>query len=121
MVVDFTKQSVWDVLADNSVDVVYDNFGAKGGSDSAMKVLRTGGVLVMIQGNLATKKKAGVEQYKILCKADGHDQLDAMKEFVEQGKMKVKVQQGFPLTSIGEAYTTLAGGEVVGKLAVRVA
>ena len=44
LVVDFTKQSVWDVLPDDSVDVVYDNIGLPGNADSAMKALRVGGM-----------------------------------------------------------------------------
>jgi NADPH:quinone reductase-like Zn-dependent oxidoreductase len=119
-VVDYTKQSVWDVLANNSIDMVYDNYGAEGSAEKAMNVLRPGGYLVMIAGKLAPKAKEGVKQYHITCEAGNHDQLDQMKEFFEQGKMVTRVQQSFWLEDIGAAYTTNGGGNVVGKLAVRI-
>ena len=38
----------------------YDNIGLPGNADAAMKTLRVGGHLVMIQGDLSTHPKAGV-------------------------------------------------------------
>lgn len=119
LAVDFTKASLWDVLPEDSVDVIYDNYGED--ADSEMGALRAGGVLVMIQGKLAKKAKAGTKQYKILASTKTHVELDAMKAWAEAGTLKPTVQQGFPLEQVGQAYATDAAGGVVGKLAVRVA
>ena len=43
IVVDYKQAGVFDGLADNSVDVVLDNFGAKGTADTAMRVIKPGG------------------------------------------------------------------------------
>ena len=118
LVVDFTKASLWDVVAADSVDVIYDNYGED--ADREMAALRAGGVLVMIQGKLAKKPKAGTKQYRILASTKTHVELDAMKAWAEAGTLKPTVQQSFPLEQVGEAYATDAAGGVVGKLAVRV-
>ena len=121
LVVDFTKQEVFDVLTADSVDVVYDNFGGKGDADDAMPVLREGGVLVMIQGKLSKHPKAGVKQFKLLASTKTHVELDAMKGWAEAGTLMPTVLQSFPLEHVGEAYATDGAGKVIGKLAVRVA
>jgi NADPH:quinone reductase-like Zn-dependent oxidoreductase len=40
---DYTKGDVFSKLADDSVDIVYDNYGAKGTADKAMPKMRAGG------------------------------------------------------------------------------
>ncbi len=70
--IDYKKENLWDVIGNNTLDVVYDNFGAAGYSDQAMSKLRPGGFLVMIQGDLAKYPKPGVTQKKILLKVFAH-------------------------------------------------
>jgi NADPH:quinone reductase-like Zn-dependent oxidoreductase len=41
-VIDYTKDNWWDVLADDSMDVVIDNYGGKGTPDRALTKLRKG-------------------------------------------------------------------------------
>eukprot|EP00750_Incisomonas_marina_P005971 INCI14261.1.p1 GENE.INCI14261.1~~INCI14261.1.p1 ORF type:complete len:329 (-),score=51.57 INCI14261.1:127-1113(-) len=121
IVVDFTKESVWSVLPDDSVDVVYDNIGLPGNADAAMKSLRTGGHLVMIQGDLSEHPKPGVSQTRLLCKADDYHLLDTIADMVNVGNISdVRLQQSFPLASIGEAYNEQASGSVVGKVAIAI-
>ena len=118
LVVDYTKGEIWDALEDDSVDVVYDNYGAAGSADKAMRKLRKGGVLVLIQGKETLHPKNGVEQTKVLCKAGSHEQLDDLKAQVEAGLLKPHVQQTIALSNISAAYTVSHGGQVVGKLGV---
>ena len=66
VVVDYHKQNLFDVLAENSVDVVYDNFGAKGTADRAMPKVRAGGVIFVLPGGnggtISKHPKPGVKQ-----------------------------------------------------------
>ena len=48
LVVDFTKQNIFDSLPDDSVDIVYDNYGAPGTADKAMHAIRIGGVFLVM-------------------------------------------------------------------------
>ena len=64
-VVDFRQTTIFAGLKDNSVDVVYDNFGSKGNADAAMRVLRPGGFFIAVQGSLSGHPKAGVTQKKV--------------------------------------------------------
>lgn len=121
VVVDFTKETVWSTLPDDSVDVVYDNIGLPGNADAAMKALRVGGHLVMIQGDLSEHPKDGVSQTRILCKADDYRKLDTIAAMVDAGNISdVRVQNTWPLAQIGEAYNEQASGSVVGKVAVSI-
>ena len=52
-VVDYHQHQLFDVLANNTVDVVYDNYGAKGTADKAMGCLKPGGVFVFLPGKTA--------------------------------------------------------------------
>eukprot|EP00937_MAST-01D_sp_MAST-1D-sp2_P006832 g6832.t1 len=119
VVYDYTAGDVFSQLADDSMDVVYDNYGAAGNSDKAQRVLRSGGTLVMIQGfKKPAHPKAGVKSYNVLCRIDGHAELDQMASWAAQGKLKVSVQEQIPFEAIGRAYETNAAGHVTGKLAV---
>lgn len=58
VVVDYKVQEVFAALKDNSVDVVIDNYGAKGTADKAMRAIKPGGVyLVLPGGNGGTVSK----------------------------------------------------------------
>ena len=39
-VVDYSQEEVWGAVADNSVDVVYNNYNGKGNADMAMRKLK---------------------------------------------------------------------------------
>ena len=47
-VTDYQKVDLFDALPANSVDVVYDNYGAEGTADKAMRALRPGGVYLLM-------------------------------------------------------------------------
>jgi hypothetical protein len=68
-VTDTAGEEVWDVVADNSVDVVYNNYNQPGNADKAMRKLKSGGYYISIIGGLAKVPKAGVTQEQFLVNA----------------------------------------------------
>jgi len=122
-VVDYHEHEIFDVLADDSVDIVIDNYGAKGTADKAMKALRAGGVYLVLpggNGGTVTKHpKAGVKQVNFgETSASDYRQLDILKEWFEQGKLKPHIYQQVPLSNASNAFALNKAGHVVGKVAV---
>merc|ERR1711959_567825 len=50
VVIDYHKQKLSDALPTDSVDIVFDNFGAKGTADEMMHAIRSGGAFVVLPG-----------------------------------------------------------------------
>ena len=60
IVTDYKDKDIFDVLPDNSVDIVYDNYGAEGTADKAMRTIRPGGTyLLMPHGECYAKRTQG--------------------------------------------------------------
>jgi NADPH:quinone reductase-like Zn-dependent oxidoreductase len=123
VVIDYKKQNWWDVVPDNSLDLVYDNLGFAGSSDHAMDKLRFGGTLVIIQGDLSKHPKPGVAQYRFTLGETNstyvhYHNLDRLRSLVDAGQLKPRVQQAIALEDIGRAYALSHSGHVVGKVAV---
>ena len=83
VVVDYKKQDIFAALPDDSVDVVYDNFGAKGNADKAMRTIRPGGVFLVLPGGngggLSKHPKKGVRQVNFgMASASNHTYLDTL-------------------------------------------
>ena len=91
-VVNYKSESLWDAVPDNSVDVVYDNYGAPGTADIAMPKIRTGGVFLFLPGkggSLSKHPKKGVKQINFgLCDSSKHEDLDELRELVESSKLR---------------------------------
>merc|ERR1712224_358821 len=123
VVVDYHKQDLASALADDSVDIVYDNFGAKGTADKMMHSIRSGGTfLVLMGGNggtISKKPKAGVRQVPFgLCTA-GTEEMDELKELFEAGKLSARTMQPtYNLSDVPAAFTRLRSHGVLGKIAV---
>eukprot|EP01065_Artemidia_motanka_P010490 TRINITY_DN1556_c1_g1_i1.p1 TRINITY_DN1556_c1_g1~~TRINITY_DN1556_c1_g1_i1.p1 ORF type:complete len:359 (+),score=134.11 TRINITY_DN1556_c1_g1_i1:94-1077(+) len=123
VVTDFKKINIFDALANNSVDVVYDNYGAVGSADRAMPKMKDGSVYVLLPGGqkgaLSKHPKPGVTQINFgLTKGGDHTDLDELKGLFEAGKIRPHVMQSFDLAHVSEAYSLSASGTVVGKVAV---
>ncbi len=96
--IDYTlHDNVFEVLANNSLDVVYDNFGAPGTADQAMPALRAGGTFIFLPGDggaVSKHPKPGVKQINYgLCKSTNHTDLDILRVLVEGGQVRPRVQQ----------------------------
>mmetsp|Transcript_18140 Transcript_18140/g.37231 ORF Transcript_18140/g.37231 Transcript_18140/m.37231 type:complete len:361 (+) Transcript_18140:690-1772(+) len=125
VVVDYTLEDVFDGLEDNSVDVVYDNYGAPGTADKALPKLRSGGVFIFLPGKggaLSNATKDGVTQINYgLADSSNHTTLDALAGMVDEGMLRGHVQQDFTLATVIDAFGASFAGNVTGKLGVRVA
>lgn len=123
-VVDYTKQELFDALPDNSVDIVYDNYGAKGTADKAMHAIRPGGVYLVMDtgggGTISKHPKPGVTQIAFgLADLSSHSKgLDVLKQLFESGKLVAHTQAVFNLTEVTTAFNVDTSGKVLGKLAI---
>jgi len=123
VVVDYKKQELSDVLPDDSVDIVFDNFGAKGTADKIMHAIRSGGTfLVLMGGNggaISKKPKEGVHQVSFGLATAAKKEMDDLKALFEADKIKPKVMQPvFGLSEVAKAFTRLRSSGVLGKIAV---
>eukprot|EP01062_Namystynia_karyoxenos_P070615 TRINITY_DN65974_c0_g1_i1.p2 TRINITY_DN65974_c0_g1~~TRINITY_DN65974_c0_g1_i1.p2 ORF type:complete len:336 (+),score=149.37 TRINITY_DN65974_c0_g1_i1:80-1087(+) len=123
IVTDYKKEDIFDALADDSVDIVYDNYGAKGTADKAMAKIRSGGTYLLLPGGgggkISDHPKAGVKQINFgLTDSSDHAQLDELKALFDQGKLRAHVQHRYSFDQVPAAFTFSASGQVVGKIAI---
>eukprot|EP00040_Diaphanoeca_grandis_P018811 m.98994 g.98994 ORF g.98994 m.98994 type:complete len:371 (-) comp27120_c1_seq1:124-1236(-) len=139
-VTDYMKEDLFDVLPDNSVDIVYDNYGAQGTADKAMRVLRTGGTyLLMPHGEcfvsksqappcLSANPKPGVRQINYVTGPDyaayGLMGLQEMKTLFEANQLSAHISKSFALSNASAAFEFSAGkgqggvNDHVGKISI---
>jgi len=115
-VVDYHSAALFDVLEDNSVDVVIDNYGYD--PDAAMKALRPGGVFVSLTHATPTEGKSGVSNYTMFCNASRHDDLDALASLVSKRQLQPVVAATFPMAGIIDAIHYTQKGGYNGKVAL---
>lgn len=138
-IVDYYKQDLFDFLPDDSVDVVYDNYGTEGTGDRAMHAIRKGGAYLMLPHGgcylnksqaypcTAANPKDGVANINVITDdwfsdpAKALTSLDELKGFFEAGRIQTRVMQEFALRETREAYVAVAEGHVHGKVAVTMA
>merc|ERR1711871_425067 len=121
VVIDFKEQDIFSALQNDTVDIVYDNFGAAGTADRAMPKLKAGGVFVFLPGKdgaLSKHPKPGVKQINYGLMVPSARTLDEMLALYQSGALKAHVQATYPLSNISAAYQASASGTVVGKVAV---
>ncbi|WAL65401.1 NADP-dependent oxidoreductase [Amycolatopsis cynarae] len=121
--VDYRTQDYTEVLRDAPVDVVLETLG-DGNAERSFGVLRQGGVLVTAVERLSSTlpelaKRSGVRFAAVGVEPDPAG-LEALGELVEAGRLRVHLQQVFPLDRLAEAHEVLAAGGVQGKLAITV-
>jgi NADPH:quinone reductase-like Zn-dependent oxidoreductase len=125
IVTDYMKEDIFDVLPADSVDNVYDNYGAEGTADKAMKVLRSGGTyLLMPHGECYSKKtqgppclsanpKPGVRQLNYVTAPDyssyGLQGLNELKSLFEAAKLTAHIDKSFDLKDVALAFNYSAG------------
>jgi NADPH:quinone reductase-like Zn-dependent oxidoreductase len=121
--IDYRTQDYTEVLRDAPVDVVLETLGG-GNAQRSFGVLRPGGLLVTAVERLSTTlpvlaKQAGVRFAAVAVEPDAAG-LEALTALVEAGKLRVHLQQVFPLEQVAQAHELLAAGGVRGKLAISV-
>ena len=121
--IDYTKHAnVFDAVADDTLDAVYDNYGAPGTADQAMPALRAGGTFIFLPGNggaLAKKPKRGVKQLNFgMVDSTNYRDLDALKALADAGTLKPHLQAVFALADLRLAFNLSMSGAVQGKIGI---
>lgn len=125
-VIDYKVEDIFAALPDDSVDFVYDNYGADNTADKAMRTLRKGGTyLMMPHGECYVSKKQappcisahpkpGVRQVNYITSVDFQAHaLDGLKELTslfEENKLTAHVAISYELNDIALALNYSAGG-----------
>jgi NADPH:quinone reductase-like Zn-dependent oxidoreductase len=96
-------------------------FVAHGGEslEQAFSVLRKGGRLVSIRE--VPEPRDGVEVHYEFVRPSGYDLGEHITPLVEDGHVKPRIQQTWPLEAAAEAMEVLEGGHVRGKLVLTLA
>jgi len=124
--IDYRTRNWWDpsVVADNSVDVVYDTVGQAGTGDRAMAKIRPGGYYVTIAGALALRAKAGVRQHMFInsdTNLDSAALLGELAGLAGAGRLRMPAVDGaYTLDQVPQAFARSGAGHVRGKLAIDV-
>jgi len=114
-----------DAVPDDSLDVVYDNYGAPGTADKAMRTLKTSGTYLVVPGGeaggISKHPKAGVKQITFAgTKSTNHTYLDTLASLFDAGKMVAHVYDSVELSNAAFAFAMSATGNVAGKVSVAV-
>lgn len=122
LVVDYHEQDLFAALPDNSVDLVFDNYGSKGNADKAMHAIRSGGAFLVLQGGEAGKisdhPKEGVKQIAFgLCDA-GREELTYAAGLIDTGAVKSHIFASYGLHEVPQAWAALRGHGVLGKVSI---
>jgi len=120
-VIDYHSQNWWDVLADGSLDVVYDTVGQQGTGDRAMSKLRAGGYYVTITGALPAAARPDVHSSMFInsdTNLENLGLLEALRALVEADELRMRRLTPYPLQDILSAFNESASGHVNGKLVI---
>eukprot|EP00929_Paragymnodinium_shiwhaense_P047959 TRINITY_DN24319_c0_g1_i1.p1 TRINITY_DN24319_c0_g1~~TRINITY_DN24319_c0_g1_i1.p1 ORF type:complete len:369 (+),score=58.99 TRINITY_DN24319_c0_g1_i1:74-1180(+) len=121
LVIDYKTSNWTTVIADESVDVIYDTVGQKGTGDAAMAKLVKGGHYVTIVGAVPTKPRADVTSTMFInsnTNLDNFQILDELRALVEQDKLRMRDITTYSLLDILKAFDESASGHVRGKLVI---
>jgi NADPH:quinone reductase-like Zn-dependent oxidoreductase len=116
--IDYTEQDFEEVVSE--VDVVLDLVGTEEYGLRSLQTLREGGLLLTIPAGVSDAVAAAAkEQSKrvtgILVEPD-HGGLEALASLADQGKLKVEIEETFPLARVAEAHEHLESGRARGKV-----
>lgn len=121
--IDYTSAKWADVLAEHSVDVIYDcGFEPQAWNGAAQKILKkdTGRFVTLAQIENAIESPIGAQKFYFFCLSSGDD-LRAIAAFAEKGQLKTVVDSVFPFERTVEAINKVKGGRVVGKVLITIA
>lgn len=111
-----------DALAARDVDVALDLVGGAD-TEALLGTLREGGILLAVADGADERVKAqaigrGVRVVEPLVEPDGHG-LEKVSSLVESGRLKVNVEEVFPLEQAARAHEAIERGGRKGKLVLR--
>ncbi len=117
--IDYTATKFEDVVTD--ADAVIES---KGGDvrDRSWKTLKPGGILVALIGPPPSEDDAAAHKVRqtLMWVHPDADQLAEIAELVAAGKVKVHIDQTYPLTEVAKAHAASATGHTRGKLVITV-
>jgi len=119
-VIDYTKDDWGAVLKGKNLDCVFDTVGQDGTLAKASEVLKDNGTIKAIMGGSKEELPRGITFEFFLTNSNNFADLDYLKTLVEAGKMRLPVQESFPLDRIADAFKLSMSGRVVGKVGVKV-
>ena len=137
---DYHEVDLFDTLEDNSVDIVYDNYGKEGTADKAMRTIRAGGSYLLLPHSecfetksqkppcLAAKPKAGVTELNYATSPDfpvyALSGLNELSSLFTSGELKPHIDRSFTLQNAALAFNYSAGpgaggvSEHIGKISI---
>lgn len=120
-VIDYTTVDFTEAVRD--VDVVLDTIGGESAARS-LTVLRPGGHLVTAvaeeDAELAARYEAAGMRFSGIAVDPDPVALRGLTELVEQGRLRVHVQETFPFERVADAHRLLDAGHLQGKLVLTV-
>ncbi|WP_020673061.1 NADP-dependent oxidoreductase [Amycolatopsis nigrescens] len=120
-VIDYTTVDFTEVVSD--IDVVFDTLGGDT-VERSLDVLRQGGHLVTAvaeeDSELAAKFEAAGMRFSGIAVDPDPVALRGLVELVEQGRLRVHVQETFPFERVADAHRVLDDGHLQGKLVLTV-
>ncbi|MFJ9845870.1 NADP-dependent oxidoreductase [Kitasatospora sp. NPDC101155] len=120
-VIDYTAVDFTEAVRD--IDVVLDTIGGDT-AERSLEVLRPGGHLVTAvadeDSELITKFEAAGMRFSGVGVDPDPVALRGLVELVEQGRLRVHVQETFPFERVADAHRLLDGGHLQGKLVLTV-
>ena len=120
-VIDYTAVDFTEAARD--IDVVLDTIGGRA-VERSLEVLRPGGHLLTAVADddveLAARYEAAGMRFSGIVADPDPVGLRGLVEFVEQGKLRVHVQETFPFERVVEAHRALESGHLQGKLVLTI-
>ncbi|WHX23602.1 NADP-dependent oxidoreductase [Streptomyces malaysiensis subsp. malaysiensis] len=120
-VIDYTEVDFTEAVRD--IDVVLDTIGGDT-VERSLEVLRPGGHLVtaVAEGDteLVAKYEAAGMRFSGIAVDPDPVALRGLVELVEQGRLRVHVQETFPFERVADAHRLLDGGHLQGKLVLTI-
>lgn len=120
-VIDYTAVDFTEAVRD--IDVVLDTIGGDT-VERSLEVLRPGGHLVTAvaedDAELAANYQAAGMRFSGIAVDPDPVAVRGLVELVEQGKLRVHVQETFPFERVADAHRMLDGGHLQGKLVLTV-
>lgn len=122
-VIDYTHDKWVDVLAEHSIDAIYDcGVEPDAWYDDAQKVLKQNSGQFVTIGRLSrdpTASPIGATVNAIHVESSA-EMLDVISKLIQEGKLAVHVTSVFPLTDYLDALKLVKTGHVRGKVAIQV-
>jgi NADPH:quinone reductase-like Zn-dependent oxidoreductase len=122
VVVDYHEQDLFDALPDDSVDLVFDNFGSPGTADKAMHAIRPGGTFLVLMGGeggkISDHPKEGVKQIPFGLQTSGRSEMELVASYIDAGLVKPHIFASYGIHEVREAWAALRGHGVLGKISI---